>query len=87
MPFPSPGDLPDPGIEPRSPALQADALTSEPPEVFPIFKCRHTDTEDEMVGEHHRLDGHEFDQTPGDSGGQRSLACCSPWGHKESDTT
>ena len=31
MPFPSPGDLPDPGIEPRSPALQADALTSEPP--------------------------------------------------------
>ena len=32
FPFPSPGDLPDPGIEPRSPALQADALTSEPPE-------------------------------------------------------
>ena len=31
LPFPSPGDLPDPGIEPRSPALQADALTSEPP--------------------------------------------------------
>ena len=31
MPFPSPGDLPDPGIKPRSPALQADALTSEPP--------------------------------------------------------
>ena len=31
MPFPSPGDLPDPGIEPRSPALQADTLTSEPP--------------------------------------------------------
>ena len=32
LPFPSPGDLPDPGIEPRSPAFQADALTSEPPE-------------------------------------------------------
>ena len=32
LPFPYPGDLPDPGIEPRSPALQADALTSEPPE-------------------------------------------------------
>ena len=31
LPFPSPGDLPDPGIEPRSPAMQADALTSEPP--------------------------------------------------------
>ena len=35
MPFPSPGDLPDPGIEPRSPALQADALTSEPPGEVP----------------------------------------------------
>jgi len=31
LPFPSPGDIPDPGIEPRSPSLQADALTSEPP--------------------------------------------------------
>ena len=44
-------------------------------------------TEDEMVGEHHRLNGHEFEQTPGDSEGQGSLACCSPWGHKESDMT
>ena len=44
-------------------------------------------TEDEMVGWHHRLSGHEFVQTPGDSGGQRSLACCSPWGRKESDTS
>ena len=42
---------------------------------------------DEMVGWHHRLNGLEFEQTLGDSGGQRSLACCSPWGHKESDTT
>ena len=40
-----------------------------------------------MVGWHHRLDGHEFKQTPGDSEGQGTLACCSPWGHKESDTT
>ena len=40
-------------------------------------------TEDEMVGRHHRLDGHEFEQTPGDSEGQESLACYSPWGHKE----
>ena len=40
-----------------------------------------------MVGWHHRLDGHELEQTLGDSGGQRSLACCSPWGRKESDTT
>ena len=36
---------------------------------------------------HHSLNGHEFEQTPGDSEGQGSLACCSPWGHKESDTT
>ena len=42
--------------------------------------------EDEMVREHHQLNGHEFEQTPGDSGGQRSLMRCSPWGHKESDT-
>ena len=40
-----------------------------------------------MVGWHHRLNGHEFEQTPGDGEGQGSLACCSPWGHKESDTT
>ena len=44
-------------------------------------------TEDEMVGWHHRLNGHEFEKTPGDGEGQRSLACCSPWGHKESDIT
>ena len=44
-------------------------------------------TEDEMVGWHHWLNGHEFGQTPGDSGGQWSLVCCSPQGRKESDTT
>ena len=44
-------------------------------------------TEDEMVGWHHRLNGHEFEQAPGDDEGQGSLACCSPWGHKESDAT
>ena len=44
-------------------------------------------TEDEMVGWHHRLNGHEFEQTLGDGEGQGSLACCSPWGRKESDTT
>ena len=44
-------------------------------------------TEDEMVGWHHLLKGHEFEQTPGDSEGQGSLECCSPWGHKELDTT
>ena len=38
-----------------------------------------------MIGWHHRLNGHEFEQTLGDSEGQGSLACCSPWGHKELD--
>ena len=40
-----------------------------------------------MVGWHHRLNGHEFEHAPGDGRGQGSLACCSPWGHKESDPT
>ena len=44
-------------------------------------------TEDEMVGWHHWLNGHEFEQAPGDGEGQESLARCSPWGHKELDTT
>ena len=43
--------------------------------------------EDEMVGWHYQLNGHEFEQTLGDSEGQGSLACCSPWVHKELDTT
>ena len=43
--------------------------------------------EDEMVGWHHQLDGHEFEQAPGAGDGQGSMACFSPWGHKESDTT
>ena len=44
-------------------------------------------TEDEMIGWHHRLHGHEFEQALGDGEGQGGLACCSPWGHKELDTT
>ena len=44
-------------------------------------------TEDEMVGWHHWLDRHEFEQALGDGEGQGGLACCSPWGHKESDMT
>ena len=44
-------------------------------------------TEDEMVGWHHRLNGNEFKQTPGDSEGQGSLVCCSPWGQKKPDMT
>ena len=40
----------------------------------------------QMVGWHHRLDGHEFEQAPGAGGGRGSLARCNPWGRKESDT-
>ena len=48
---------------------------------------RRRGTEDKVVGWHHQLDGHEFVKAPRDGEGQRSLACCSPWGHKESDMT
>ena len=44
-------------------------------------------TEDETAGWHHQVNGHEFEQAPGVGEGQRSLVCCGPWGHKESDTT
>ena len=44
-------------------------------------------TEDEMVGWHHQPDGHEFEQTPGDSEENGSLLCCSPWSLKELDMT
>ena len=43
--------------------------------------------EDEMVRWHHRLNGHDSEQTPGDGEGKESLACCSPWGHKKLDAT
>ena len=48
---------------------------------------RRVQTEDEMVGWHHQLDGYEFEQALGDGEGQRNLASCSPWGFKELDTT
>ena len=44
-------------------------------------------TEDEMVGWHHQLDGHKFEQALKVGDGQRGLACCHPWGHKESEMT
>ena len=44
-------------------------------------------TEDEVVGWHHQLDGHEFEQAPGVGDGQGNLACCNPWGHNEPDMT
>ena len=77
---------------------EAEALTLWPPDVKSWLIRKDPDsgkdrrqekkemTEDEMVGWHHRLSGHEFEQAPGDGKGQGSLVCCSPWGHKESDT-
>ena len=44
-------------------------------------------TEDEMVGQHHRLNEHEFKYAPGVGGGQGGLVCYSPWGRKQLDTT
>ena len=44
-------------------------------------------TDDEMVGWHHRLNGHEFGWTPGVGDGEGGLECCGSWGHEESDTT
>ena len=67
LPFPSPGELPDPGIKPVS--LTSPALTGW---FFTTSATR---------------EAPEFEQTQGDSEGQGSLACCSPWGHKELDTT
>ena len=50
------------------------------------LKAEKGTTEEKMVGWHHgQLNGHEFEQAPGDREGQGSLACCSPWGHKELD--
>ena len=63
-------------------------LTGKDPEAGKDWRREEKGTaEDEMGGWHHRLNGHELGQTPGDSEGQGSLACCSPWGRKEPDTT
>ena len=52
-----------------------------------IENGRRNETEDEMVGWHHQLNGHEFEQAPEDGEGQGSLGCCSPQGCKELDMT
>ena len=77
----------------------AEALTHWPPDVNCWLIGKDPDagedwrqkekrvTEDEIAGWHHRWNGHELEQTPGDGEGQRGLVCCSPWGHKESDMT
>ena len=61
-------------------------LTGKDPDAGKDWRQEETGmTEDEMVGWPHWLEGHEFEQALGVGGGQGSLACCSPWGHKESD--
>ena len=63
-------------------------LTGKDPDAGKDWRQKEKETtEDEMVGGHHWLNGHEFEPTPGDSEGQGSVACCSPWGSKESGTT
>ena len=78
---------------------EAEALILWPPDTKSWLIGKDTDagkdwrqkekriTEDELAGMHHQLNGHEFEQAPGDGERQGSLACYSPWGHKESDTT
>ena len=78
---------------------EAEAPVFWPPDVKSRFTGKDTDarkdwgqeekgaTEDEMVRWHHQLNGHEFEQTPGDNEGQGSLECCSPQGCKQSDMT
>ena len=52
-----------------------------------MIRGRRRREKDEMGGWHHKLNGHEFEQAPGDGEGQESLVCCTPWGRKELDTT
>ena len=62
-------------------------LTGKEPDARKVWRQEEEIREDEMVGWHHQLKGYEFEQTPGDGEGQGGLACCRPWGHKESDMT
>ena len=62
-------------------------LVGKDPDAWKDWRQEEEMTQDETVGWHHWLDGHEFEQAPGVGDGQRSLVCCSPWGSKESDTT
>ena len=78
---------------------EAEAPTLWPPEAKSLLIRKDPDagkdrrqeekgmTEDEMVVRHHWVNGHESEQASGNGEGQGSLVCCSPWGHKESDTT
>ena len=63
-------------------------LSGEDPDAVKDWKQEEKGmTEDEMIGWHHQLNGHESEQSLGDGERQGSLVCCNPWGHKESDMT
>ena len=62
-------------------------LTRADPDAGEDWRRQKGTTEDEMVGWHHWLNGHEFEQATGVGDGQGGLVCCSPWGHRELDTT
>ena len=66
---------------------RADSLGKKPDAGKDCGKEKKGETKEEMVGWHIRLREHEFEQIPGDSEGQGSLACCSPWDRRESDMT
>ena len=66
---------------------RTDSLEKDPDAAKDLRQEEKGTTEDEIVGWHHQLDGHESEQAPGVGDDQGSLACCSPWGRKESDTT
>ena len=67
--------------------LMQSWLTGKDPDAGKDWRQKKGTTEDEMAGWHHRLDGHEFEWTPGVGNGQGGLVCCSPRGHKKSDRT
>ena len=64
--------------------MQRDGLLEQ---TLMVRKIEKAVTEDQTVGWHHRLNGYEFEQTPGDGEGQGSPTCCNSWGYKESDMT
>ena len=70
-----------------SPDARTDSLTGKDFDAGQDWRQEEEATEDEMIGWHHQLSGHEFEEILGESEGQGSLVCCSPWGHKELDTT
>ena len=68
-----------------SPDVKSQLIRKEP-NAGKDLRQKKRAAEDQMVGWHHQLNGHEFEQTPECSEGRRSLVCCSPWGPKDSDT-